>query len=427
LTIQFKSTNNFSDHPAIAKPKASIAKHHYDTPLFVMRETFSAFKLHNGWGLSASLSFYAMFAMIPMALLMFFFLSHLVFSSHTAVVNLANITSTLEPKLSKKIMLEINKVASHKNAWSTLSTIALFWFAIPLASTLRSAFQTIFAVTEHPSFIRKSVQDILSVIGILLMFFMFTFFDLLLEKASQLLDLSIAHSSVFDSAGSLITITVLLALFYRAFLPTNATLSTIITGSAITAILWMAMRPLFSEVLSLNHTYGAIFGGMKNLFISLAWLYYTFAIFLLGTELISTLKKRDTLLLRGLFNEAIRKDPNFISKVMSRHGCIYQGGEVVFNIGDEGRDLYYIAYGKVKLVYENRLVRHLTAGDFFGEMAILGDSVRIADAVVDSDFCDIIVINANNIQTLILNEPKVAMRFLKHMALQLKNSQQTQP
>ena len=305
--------------------------------------------------------------------------------------------------------------------------IALFWFAIPLASTLRSAFQTIFAVAEHPSFIRKSIQDILSVIGILLMFFMFTFFDLLLEKASQLLDLSIAHSSVFDTAGSLITITVLLALFYRAFLPTNATLSTIITGSAVTAILWMAMRPLFNEVLSLNHTYGAIFGGMKNLFISLAWLYYTFAIFLLGTELISTLKKRDTLLLRGLFNDTIRKNPNFITKVMSRHGCIYQGGEVVFNIGDEGRDLYYIAYGKVRLVYENRLVRHLTAGDFFGEMAILGDSVRIADAVVDSDFCDIIVINANNIQTLILNEPKVAMSFLKHMALQLKNSQQTQP
>jgi membrane protein len=427
LTIHVKSTNSFSAHPAIAMPKAHMAKHHYDTPLFVMRETLSAFKLHNGWGLSASLSFYAMFAIIPMALLMFFFLSHLVFSSHTAVVNLASITSSLEPKLSRRIMLEIHKVAEHKTAWSTLSTIALFWFAIPLAGTLRSAFQTIFGITEHPSFIRKSVQDILSVVGILLMFFMFTFFDLLLEKASQLIGLSIGDSSVFDSAGTLLTITALLTLFYRAFLPTSASLRTIITGSIITAILWMAMRPLFSEILSLNHTYGAVFGGMKNVFISLAWLYYTFAIFLLGTELISTLKKRDTLLLRGLFNEAIRKKPNFIAKLMSRHGCIYQDGEVVFNIGDEGHDLYYIAYGKVKLVYENRLVRHLTAGDFFGEMAILGDSVRIADAIVDSDFCDIIVINANNIQTLILNEPKVAMRFLKHMALQLKNSQQTQP
>ena len=427
MSIQFKSTHHFSDHPAIAKPKARMAKLRYDTPLFVMRETFSAFKLHNGWGISASLSFYAMIAIIPMALLMFFFLSHLVFSSHTAVVNLASITSSLEPKLSRRIMLEIHKVAEHKTAWSTLGTIALFWFAIPLASTLRSAFETIFAITEHPSFIRKSIQDILSVIGILFVFFMFTFFDLLLEKVSQLLGLSFAHANLTDSAGTLMIVTILLSLFYRASLPTNASFKTILTGSMMTALLWMAMRPLFSEVLSVNHTYGAVFGGMKNVFISLAWLYYTFAIFLFGTELISTLEKRDTLLLRGLFNETVRNTPNFIAKVMSRHGCIYQGGEVVFNIGDEGRDLYYIAYGNVKLAYENRLVRHLTAGDFFGEMAILGDSVRIADAVVDSDFCDIIVINANNIQTLILNEPKVAMRFLKHMALQLKNSQQTQP
>ena len=80
-----------------------------------------------------------------------------------------------------------------------------------------------------------------------------------------------------------------------------------------------------------------------------------------------------------------------------------------------------------KIIYENHLIRHLSTGDFFGEMAILGDSVRIADAIVDSDFCDIIVINSNNIQTLVLNEPKVAMNFLKHMALQLKNSQKTQP
>lgn len=427
MTNQFKSSHNFSDHPAIARPKARIAKHLYDAPLFVLRETFSAFKLHNGWGLSASLSFYAMFAMIPMALLMFFFLSHLVFSSHGAVINIANITSTLEPKLSRRIMLEIHKVAEHKTAWSTLSTIALFWFAIPLASTLRSAFQTIFAITEHPSFLRKSVQDILSVIGILLMFFMFTFFDLMLEKASQLLSLSIDHSSIFDTAGTLVTITILLTLFYRVSLPTNASFKTIIIGSVMTAILWMAMRPLFSEVLSLNHTYGAVFGGMKNVFISLAWLYYTFAIFLLGTELISTLKKRDVLLLRGLFNDTVRKNPNFIAKVMSRHGCIYRAGDLVFNIGDEGRDLYYIADGEMRLVYENRLIRYLSTGDFFGEMAILGDSVRIADAIVDSDFCDIIVINANNIQTLILNEPKVAMQFLKHMALQLKNSQQSQP
>jgi membrane protein len=426
LTIHFKPATPLSKHPAIAKPKATIAKHHYNAPLFVLRETFSAFKLHNGWGLSASLSFYAMFAMIPMALLMFFFLTHLVFSTHHAVINLASITSNLEPKLSKKIMQEVQKVATNGRAWGTWGTVALFWFAIPLASALRSAFQTICAAKEETSFLRRFLQDILVVIGILMMFFMFTFFDIMLEKASQLLNLSVAHSSLFDSASSLLGITALLAIFYRLSLPVHASLPLILTGSLVTATLWMGVRPLFNEVLLVNHSYGAIFGGMKNIFISLAWLYYSFAIFLLGTELISTMRKRDVLLLRGLFTDNATKNPAYLPTLMSRYGKIFRHGEIVFKVGDESRALYYIVNGKINLVYEDQVARCLSTGDFFGEMAMVADGVRFADAIVESDFCDIIVISADNIQSLILSEPKIAMNFLKHMTLQLKNSHQTQ-
>ena len=92
-----------------AKPKAGLIKNirsavtessfsydekRYSTPLFVAHETFNAFQRHNVLGLSAALSFYAMFALIPMVLLMFFLLSQLVFSSEYAIVKLAIITGT---------------------------------------------------------------------------------------------------------------------------------------------------------------------------------------------------------------------------------------------------------------------------------------------------------------------------------------------
>ena len=152
----------------------------FSTPFFITRETFSAYKLHGGLNLSASLSFYAMFAMIPMALILFFVLSYLVVSSNHAVINLAIITSNFEPKLSRRIMTEVYKVAQHKTAWSAVGTFALLWFTIPLASGLRTAFYNIFAIAEPPSFLKKSIQDILAVIGILFVFFMFTFADLML-------------------------------------------------------------------------------------------------------------------------------------------------------------------------------------------------------------------------------------------------------
>lgn len=405
------------------KPSA-IAKHRYNTPLFVLRETLSAFKLHNGWGLSASLSFYAMFAMIPMALMLFFFLSHLVFSSHVAASNLANILSSFEPKLSTKIMKEVYKVAHHPRAWGVLGTFALFWFAIPLASTLRSSFQTICAVNYKSSLLRSLVQDLLVVIGILIMFLMFTFFNLIIGEAYELLGLTFSRSEIFNSAQSLLIISGLLALFYRVSLPIKVEFSLILIGSILIATLWMSVLPIFNEVLSANHSYGAIFGGMKNIFLSLAWLYYSFAIFLLGTELISTMHNRDVLLLRGLFTESGAKNQTYLSTLMERYGKTYRKHAQVFQAGDTSKNLYFIVNGEVHLTYEDEDTRRLSNGDFFGEMAIVADGTRFADAVVISKTCDIIEVSSQDIQTLILSEPKIAMNFLQHMALQLKSSHQ---
>ena len=411
------------------KPRAfakssPIAKHRYNTPLFVLRETLSAFKLHNGWGLSASLSFYAMFAMIPMALMLFFFLSHIVFSSHTAASNLANILSSFEPKLSTKIMKEVYKVARHPRAWGVLGTVALFWFAVPLASTLRSSFQTICAVNYKSSLLRSLLQDLLVVIGILIMFLMFTFFNLIIGQAYELLGLTFSQSELFNGAQSLLIISGLLTLFYRVSLPIKVELSLIMIGSILIATLWMSVLPLFNQVLSANHSYGAIFGGMKNIFISLAWLYYSFAIFLLGTELISTMHNRDVLLLRGLFTESGAKNQTYLSTLMERYGKVYPRNAQVFQAGDSSKNLYFIVNGEVHLTYEDDEIRRLSHGDFFGEMAIVADGTRFADAVVVSKSCDIIEVSSEDIQTLILSEPKIAMNFLQHMALQLKSSHQ---
>lgn len=425
MTIHFKSVDDFTKHPALAKPKATIAKHRYNTPLFVLRETLSAFKLHNGWGLSASLSFYAMFAMIPMALMLFFFLSHMVFSSHQAASNLANVLGNFEPKLSGKIMKEVYKVARHPRAWGVFGTVALFWFAIPLASTLRSSFQTICAVNYKSSFLRSLLQDLLAVIGILIMFFMFTFFNLIIGEAYELLGLTFSRSEIFNSAQSLLIISALLALFYRLSLPIKVKFTLILIGSVAIATLWMSVLPLFNQVLSANHSYGAIFGGMKNIFISLAWLYYSFAIFLLGTELISTLHNRDVLLLRGLFTDNGAKNQTYLSILMEKYGTTYYKGDTIFKAGEKSHNLYFIVEGALHLIYEDQETRILKTGDFFGEMAIVANGNRFADAIVDSEFCDVIEVSSKDIQTLILSEPKIAMNFLQHMALQLKSSHQS--
>lgn len=424
MAIKFNHVRKLGNHPAIARPRAAYARHHYSTPLFVLRETFSAFQLHNGFGLAASLSFYAMFALIPMTLLMFFFLSHLVLSSDYAIVKLAILTSNLLPQFSNRIMIEVYNVSRHQAAWGVFGILALFWIVTPLAGALRSAFYTIASRLEVPSFIRRKVKDIFAVLGILLMLFLFTLSGVMLEKILAFLTPSSAHLSTINTISTIIISTLLITFFYRIFFPVRTSWQHILIGSLITALLWTAMRPAFGLFLTLNQSYGSVFGGMKNMFISIGWLYYTFAVFLLGTELISTLRKKDVLLLRALFGEMPNNKVLYLRELMSRFGKTYQQGDYIFRQGDEGHDLYYIVSGKINLVSQEGILRELSSGDYFGEMAILAETPRIADARVESEIAKVILISAENIETLLMGEPKVAMSFLRQLAARLQNGHQ---
>ena len=412
---------------AINLPRDAYHKQRYSTPLFVLHEMFGAFRRHNVLGLSASLSFYALFALIPLVLLLFFLLSHLVFSSDYAIVKLAIIMGNLAPKFSSAIMTEVYNTAQQKAAWGAAGLFVLLWTVTPLASAMRTSFYTIATLVEAPSYIRRKIKDIIAVIGMLVLFFLFTFAGLMLEKVITFLG---ANHQFFqyDAVAALTSLaltTLLIAAFYFVFFPVRLHLKHILIGSLFTAVLWLLMRPAFTLFLSLNESYGSVFGSMKNLFISITWLYFNFSVFLLGTELITTLRKKDVLILKGLFADNQSELPsnlqtNYIDKLMQRYGRRYHQAEHLFNQGDLTRNLHYLVSGQIQLVRNGNVIRSIEPGDYFGEMALLTNTPAIADAIVTSAQADVILIYPDNIETLLLDEPKVAMKFLRQMAARLQ-------
>lgn len=424
MKTKFQRVRQLGHHPAIKKPQEFYERHRYSTPLFVFHETLNAFKLHNGLSMSASLSFYAMLALIPMALLMFFLLSQLIFTSDYAIVKLAILTSNLVPKLSNYIMVEVYNASQQKAVWGAFGLLALFWVVTPLAGALRSAFFTMASMIESPSYIQKKIKDSAAVLGILLIFFLFTFSGLVLEKIVDFIKPSASYTQLIDNAGSLAITTLCIAGFYRIFFPAKTRMSHILIGSALIAVLWVAMRPAFALFMSINQSYGSMFGGMKNLFISIAWLYYTFAVFMIGTELISILRKKEILLLRGLFSNMPSKNHYYLQELMRRYGTRLPKGGFVFHQGDTENDLYYVVSGHIKLVTGGKLLREVGTGEYFGEMAFLTGTPRHADAIVASEKAELIVIRSENIETLMLDNPKVAISFLKEMATRLQANQQ---
>ncbi len=415
-----KSTPNNS---MLSKPLHAYQRQEYATPLFVLRETLAGFTRHNVFGLSASLSFYALFALIPLVLLIFFLLSHLVVSSDYAIVKLAILMGNLMPDFSSTIMVEVYHATQTKAAWGGLGLVLLLWTATPLAAAMRSAFYTIATQIEMPSFLQRKLKDVLSVLGILVLFFLFTSAGFAIEKAIRFLAVHLPayQLSIIGLLGTLFVTTLLITIFYKLFFPMRVAIIHLLLGAFLTALLWLLMRPAFGLFLSINKNYGAVFGSMKALFVSITWLYLNFAVFLLGTELISTLRKKDVLLLKGLFNSSPNK-ANYIDALMTRYGLTLRRGEYVFERGNTERNLYYLVEGHINLVNNDKIHRALKADDYFGEMAILTEKPTTSDAIVASEEARIIVIYAESIDILLADNPKIAMHILKQLAERMQSN-----
>jgi membrane protein len=418
-----ESIKKLTQHPAISKPLVAYSKKEYATLVFVFRETLAGFTKHNILGLSASLSFYALFALIPLVLLIFYLLSHLVFSSDYAIVKLAILTSNIMPDFSGKIMVEVYKASNSKAAWGALGLFVLLWTITPLARAMRSSFYSISSMIEQPSFFKGKLKDILSVLGILLLFFAFTAAGFVVEEIVKFLATHLPKN-ILSFVGGGITLAVttsLIAIFYKMFFPMRVAMRHIFTGALLTAVLWVLMRPAFGLFLTINQNFGAVFGSMKNMFVSITWLYVNFAVFLLGSVLIATLRKQDALLLRGLFDDAPDKD-NYIEALMLRYGLTLQKGESVFEVGNTERSLYYLVSGEVHLTKNHQILRKINTGNYFGETASLTEQPTTTNAIVASDEARIIIIHAENIDAMLTDNPKVAMRLLKQLAARLEKS-----
>jgi len=93
--------------------------------------------------------------------------------------------------------------------------------------------------------------------------------------------------------------------------------------------------------------------------------------------------------------------------------------EVVFSQGDAANDVCYIQQGAVKLSILSRIgkeavVGMLASGDFFGEGALAGQSIRIATATATMA-SHVLIIERDAMTRLLHEEPSFSDRFISFM------------
>jgi CRP-like cAMP-binding protein len=107
-----------------------------------------------------------------------------------------------------------------------------------------------------------------------------------------------------------------------------------------------------------------------------------------------------------------------------KFGRDFRKGTLLCREGDPGREMFIVQKGKVQVRKKvgpgEKVLAELGDGEFFGEMALLEGLNRSAtvEALEDSK---ILVINPETFETLLKNNPEIALKMLKKMASRLRN------
>jgi|SRR5580658_6596488 CRP/FNR family cyclic AMP-dependent transcriptional regulator len=90
-------------------------------------------------------------------------------------------------------------------------------------------------------------------------------------------------------------------------------------------------------------------------------------------------------------------------------------GDVVFNEGDPGDEMYGVIEGEIQLRVGDRVIGTLGADDVFGEMAIVDSLPRSATAIALTD-AQLAVIDRHRFLFLVQETPMFALSVMSAMA-----------
>jgi len=101
-----------------------------------------------------------------------------------------------------------------------------------------------------------------------------------------------------------------------------------------------------------------------------------------------------------------------------------QPGQTVFKEGDAGDGLYFIIRGKIQISArfgesQRRVFATFGPGEFFGEMSVLDDAPRSADAMAE-EVSDVYFVPRENLAAILERNPKLALRMLRDFSRRLR-------
>jgi CRP/FNR family transcriptional regulator, cyclic AMP receptor protein len=101
-----------------------------------------------------------------------------------------------------------------------------------------------------------------------------------------------------------------------------------------------------------------------------------------------------------------------------------EAGSVIFREGEAADQLFVIKSGEVRIQIGNRTITELSAGDIFGEMALIDNEPRSATAVAMTDV-ELVPVSEKQFLFLVSQTPYFALKVMRVLARRLRATTRT--
>src|SRR4051794_30678267 len=120
-----------------------------------------------------------------------------------------------------------------------------------------------------------------------------------------------------------------------------------------------------------------------------------------------------------LFRACTKQDLRRIARLADYDTA--KSGEVIVQEGRRGNELYVLVDGEAHVSRGDKTVATLTAGDYFGELAVLRPAPRTATVTATTDV-ELLIVTARELAILLMDVPLLARKLLTGMAGRIQES-----
>ena len=96
----------------------------------------------------------------------------------------------------------------------------------------------------------------------------------------------------------------------------------------------------------------------------------------------------------------------------------FRAGKVLIREGERGREFFILIAGTAEVRRAGKLLATPTAGDFFGEIALVSKLARVATLTTTSEV-RALVMNERDFHALLRQSPQIALKVLEAVACRL--------